>query len=191
MSRLQPALATLALAGGIAAAACGDEDSVPGSGDLSSYLALEEGASWTYREVLDTGAVEAEDLMAARFQGDGLVALRDGARWADGTDAGQLRWAEGHGLTLESWRLGSESGSEPVTLVATGSGSGDSSASGGLTCIATFPTAVTSWYADFDDGMVVTCEGAGGLAGAWSFAAGFGLVRLEAAAQTLDLVAPW
>jgi hypothetical protein len=191
VSRLQPALAVLALATGIGAAACGEEEALPDSSDLGGFLGLEDGASWTYRADVDTGAAEPEDLLAARFEGGGRVALRDNARWADGTDAGHLEWAEGGGLALVGWELGAESGSEPVTLVAEGAESGDSATRGGLTCTATFPTAVTSWYADFEEGLLVDCEGPGGLAGQWSFAWGFGLVRLQIEAQTLDLVAPW
>ena len=191
MRSWQPALASLALALGIGAAACGEDAPPPGSSDLADFLALEEGASWTYRDELDTGAADPEELMAARFQGAGLVALRDGARWADGTDAGHLLWAAGRGLTLDDWALGSSGGAEPVTLAADGGASGDSVTSGGLTCTATFPTAVTSWYADFEEGLQVDCEGPGGLAGQWSFASGFGLVRMQVEAMTLDLVAPW
>jgi hypothetical protein len=190
VNRLAPAIALVALAVGLAAA-CGQEDPLPGEADLAGYLALEQGASWTYRATVDTGEADPDSLLAARHEGGGLVALRDGARWADGTDAGQIQWASGEGLVIEAWQLGTESGAEPVTLVANGAGSGDRAERGGLTCTGTFPTAVTSWYADFDEGLLVDCEGPGGLAGQWSFAWGFGLVRLQIEAQTLDLVAPW
>jgi hypothetical protein len=192
------ALPTLALAAALAGPAlgllpaCGDGDE-PGAGALepSGYLALEEGASWTYRDIVDTAAPLPEEFVVARHEGAGRVGLRAGARWADGVAIGHLGWQEGDDLALSDWELGGEPGTGPVTLAAAGSADGDTTESGGFACTASFPVAIETWYARFEDGLAVTCAGDGALEGVWSLAPGFGLVRLEARAQTLDLVAPW
>jgi len=183
-----------ALAGPVAGllAACADGDE-PAEGGIEpvAWLALDERGSWTYRGALDTAAPLPEDLLAARHEGAGRVGLRTGARWADGAPAGHLGWQQGDDLALSDWELGGQDGSGPVTLVAAGSGDGDVAESGGLACTASFPVEIETRYARFERGLRVTCDGAGALAGVWSFVEGYGLVRLDAEAQTLDLVAPW
>ncbi len=155
---------------------------------LEDYTALEESATWTWRDDgMDTGLV-LEEVVRGLHTGDGYVALRRGVRWGDADEVGFLQWEVGNGLALSAWQLGELVGTSSVKMVANSTNWGDTHTEDDWSCTTRKATEVDTWYGVFDDGLEVTCSGDAGLAGTFSFAAGRGLVRLQDAEFELNLV---
>lgn len=153
------------------------EDGIP----VEAYSGLGDDASWVFR---DDGAEDEpveEDLLRAHHLGDGVVEFRRGIRWADGVAEGTMTWGSPGGVVKVVVDFGALEGERPLVNLEGVPASG---------CAVKHPAEVETFYAVFDDAMVVTCEG-GDVPGAWSFARGVGLVRMEAEGVTIDLVAPW
>jgi len=178
--------------GGLLLLGCtGQPPPTPGEvNEVADYTGLAEGASWVYRDDgLDETPVE-DELLRARYQGDGLVELRRGYRWADADPAGSIRWDTSDGLELTALQLGSVSWSGALRLADPEPENGDQQVRGGNHCLTDDAQVVETFYADYDDALLLSCTG-DALPGTYAFARGVGLVRLEIDGLTIDLVAPW
>ena len=158
----------------------------------SSYLSLEDGDSWVYRDDGDTGLFDEDELLRAQHLGDGVVELRRGRRWADAETVGELVWDVSSGLSLLKWALpSSASGEGDYPLAGVVLLSGLTVQSGDWSCLSSQTEGEVTWYGTFEDVFVFECEGGGGLEGRYVFANGIGLVELQTEQDHLELVAPW
>lgn len=171
---------------------CDDKELLPG-GQLSpvAYLGLEDGASWVYRDDGERDEPVPERLLQARLMDEGMVELRRGVRWADAQEEGWLQWGVEEGIWLESWSLFGFSGDEPLQLASTSQANGDSVSQEGWQCTLEVPLEVETFYATYEDPLLLDCQGDKGIPGRYYFAENFGLILLEGADFTLDIVAPW
>ena len=160
---------------------------------LDDFHGLWKDEDWTFRD--DGGTIDddifEDELLRVRHVGDGVMEFRRGARWPDATYEGELVWDTSDGLELVAWDLGDAQGDGRIRLTDAQPAEGDRHAIGSWVCTTDTQAEVTTYYAVFDQALVVECtsDGGAGLAGEWSFAEGIGLVRV--AGLGLDLVAPW
>lgn len=155
----------------------------PEAAGISEYHALEEGASWIYRDDQGDSEPDEESLLRAQLSGD-TVELRRGARWADAEPVGALSWAWDDGLTLTGWSLPSGDAGDDAVFV---SGEIIEFAEG---CAYTVPEeGWPTYHGTFEAAVVFTCTEP--LAVELAFGLGAGLIWLQTDDDTLDLVAPW
>lgn len=177
--------------------ACGGEDDGAGPGSetlLVDYLSMDEGAAWTYRDDGSSEDPEEAELLRARLTEEDTVVLVRGARWSDGSFAGELTFDTRYGLSLSQFELGGMEGSGDWPMADFDPATGESQGGGTWVCTNTTGLVVESFYAVHEDTLVVDCTSSDGegLPGSWAFAAGLGLVRYaHPEGYVLDLVAPY
>jgi hypothetical protein len=182
----------------------------------SDYLAADLADAWTWRDDVtgdatgDTGggsegedegdssaSVDADTVLRGRMDDAGLVDVRRGSRWPDGSPVGSLTWdRDSDDIVLVGWAWsdadGPSAGSDSPTVMAVSGGrDGDSTTSGEGACVMTRVEPLATTYGTFEAALQCVCEGTPAPDGTYWFAANFGLVKAETSAFTLDLVAPW
>ena len=164
-----------------------------GSADLTvdAYLALDHGV-WTYRDDhlgLDGEAPPPEDLLHAEHVGDGVIELRRGLSFDEGVEAGHLDWHTATGLALTSWALDDDGGEGDFYMTTSTLEDGALNGSGPFNCTTKLNQTVETWHGT-TLAVVFDCFGEG-MDGTYAFAYDLGLVQVDSAAFTLDLVGPW
>ena len=181
---------------------------------IGEWHGLEEESAWTFRDdAIGDEAPEPEELVLARYAGEGQMELRRGERWADADPIGSLSFELTDGLTLIGWEVDGASG-EGIYPVYEGEPTpGATVSNGSWSCEVDLNEDVETFYGIFPASMRVGCtiggigldDGSSGdtgsseavygvtgtPAGYWSFAPGIGLVRVQSADFDLNLVAPW
>jgi len=181
---------------------CGEEGDgmfPSSSGDVvlsEDYDGLIADSSWTYRDLQngegDTGGLDEDALLQARYLGDGIVEFRQGSRWADAVVVGSLEWKSRAGLNLASWDFGGNiQGKGTFPLTDETPEAGESVSQDGWSCETLKPELYDTWYGSFEDVYSFECSGAGP-SGVYVFARDIGLIALQMdAGLEFDLVAPW
>ncbi len=166
-----------------------------GSGGINSttFLAPDQADAWTWRDDGDTGVVpDDEALVRGRMDGDGVVEVRRGARYAAGSVVGLFTWdIEADDIVLSSWQWGDEGSDTPTVLAVGGSDDGDVASNGEGACTPQRYDSVSTTYGEFSDVLACVCVSTPAPDGTYWFAEDFGLVKTETGPFKLDLVAPW
>lgn len=157
---------------------------------VTEFAGLDDGASWTWRDAADTGLPIAEELVHGHHTGEGMVELRRGVQWGSAEPVGYLEWDTQLRLGLAGWEFGEDGGDELITLANDGALDGDITFAKSGSCAFTLPEGVDTYYAHFTDVAQFVCSGTS-LDGTYYFARTVGLIRLEADAFDLDLIAPY
>lgn len=170
---------------------CEGLDSAAGGGAFSLDQYFEGATAWTWRDELDTGEVDDATVLRGELDEEGSVAVRRGARYADGVAVGVLRWdLSAADLVLSSWAWGDADDDAATIFAREGGASGDTVTNLKGSCVAEAVDELETRYGTFDRALASTCTGTAAPEGTWWFAPGYGLVRVETDVITLDLVAP-
>lgn len=180
------------------AAACDEDPNAGGGGAfaISEYFA--GATAWTWRDPsgdADSGdtAVTLDDaaLLRAEMGDDGVMEVRRGARFADGTKVGSLTWDPvATDLVLAAWSWGSDGSGDSTFLARNGGLPGETVANLQGSCVADTADGLETYYGTFEYALVCTCTGTHSPDGSYWFAKGFGLVKADTTEFSLDLVAP-
>jgi len=184
---------------------CGADKSEGLQYPIADFHGLTHDAGWVWRTdgigSVDTGRGNALDeaaLVWGRHDGEGVVELRQGARFGTAEAYGSLRFqVPVDDLVLRAWDLptvdgGRMTGEGRLRLADADAADGDVHATDDLRCVTRVNQGAHTFFGSFEDTLTLVCSGpADRPSGRWTFARGVGLVQLQAdVIASLDLVRP-
>jgi len=159
---------------------------------IDDFHGFSSSAAWTYR---DDGVLDAppddDQLLRARYTGNGIMDLRRGSRWADADTAALVAFFLDERFSIIAWDLGPYEGEADLPLGSDVPQPGEEVSVGGWSCMTDQPEEVETYYGIFEDVLSFECKGAGGPEGDWHFARDLGLIGYDGPEYSLSLVAPW
>jgi len=159
---------------------------------INEFHGFSSEASWSYRDdgIMDE-APEDDQLLRARYVGNGILDFRRGTRWADASRAAEVAFFLDDMFSISEWNMGPYEGSGYLPLGQSNPVEGQSIEEGGWFCMTKRKVEVETYYGVFSDVIQFQCDGSTGPEGLWTFAREFGLVAYEGPEYSLSLVAPW
>ena len=159
---------------------------------INDFHGFSSEASWSYRDdgVMDE-APEDEQLLRARYVGNGILDFRRGTRWADGRRAAEVSFFLDDMFSISEWDMGPYRGSGYRPLGQSNPAEGQSIDEGGWFCMTKRDVEVETYYGVFSDVVQFECDGSSGPEGLWTFARDIGLIAYDGPEYSLSLVAPW
>ena len=180
----------------VLAMAVGCED--PGTTTITEDISINEfhgfssDGSWSYRDdgIMDEAPAD-DQLLRARYVGNGIMDFRRGTRWADASRTAEVGFFLDDRFSLSEWDLGPYQGSGFLPLGQANPIEGELVEAGSWSCTTNRRLEVETYYGTFSDVIQFDCEGSEGPVGQWTFAREFGLIAYDGPEYSLSLVAPW
>ena len=159
---------------------------------INEFHGFSSDGSWSYRDdgIMDEAPAD-DQLLRARYIGNGIMDFRRGTRWADASRTAEVGFFLDDLFSLSEWDLGPYEGSGFLPLGQANPIEGESVEEGDWNCTTNRRLEVETYYGTFSDVIQFDCEGNQGPIGQWTFAREFGLIAYDGPEYSLSLVAPW